>query len=185
MPPQPQAASDREDIGEESRGEESVHQSLEQPRQEEVAQADIIADKIATAVAFALRNSDKDHSIERATKLGAKVFTGTADPAEAESWLVRVERVFDVMGCQGERKVRLATFLLEGGAYDWWKSIQSKYVDPSVITWSDFRADFNEYYCPRSYKTDKQNEFLRLVQTSSVAEYQKKFTELSSMPQPL
>lgn len=85
MPPQPRAASDREDIGEGSRGEESAHQSLEQSRQEDVAQSDIITDRIATAVAPALRGSNKDHSIERATKLGAKVFTGMADPAEVES----------------------------------------------------------------------------------------------------
>lgn len=89
------------------------------------------------------------------------------------------------MGCPSDRKVRLANFLLEGGAYNWWKSLQSKYVNSSVITWSDFRDDFNEYYRPRSYKTNKQNKFLRLVQTSSVAKYQKKFIELSKYAVPL
>ncbi|CAA3003162.1 uncharacterized protein LOC111369392 isoform X1, partial [Olea europaea subsp. europaea] len=175
MSSQPPAAPDRDA----SRVEESVHPTYDQRRYGDVAQPDLIADRIATAVASALRNTDKDYSIERATKLGAKVFTGTADPVDAESWMVRIERIFDFMDCPDDRKLRLATFLLEGSAYDWWRSVQSKYVDPSVITWGEFKDDFNEHFYPRSYKTDKQNEFLRLVQTSTVAEYQKKFLELS------
>ncbi|XP_022849073.1 uncharacterized protein LOC111371365 [Olea europaea var. sylvestris] len=93
--------------------------------------------------------------------------------------MVRIERIFDVMDCPDDRKLRLATFLLEGSAYDWLRSVQSKYVDPSVITWGKFKDDFNEHFYPHSYKTDKQNEFWRLVQTSTVVEYQKKFLELS------
>ncbi|XP_022873706.1 uncharacterized protein LOC111392581 [Olea europaea var. sylvestris] len=84
--------------------------------------------------------------------------------------MVRIERIFDVMDCLDDRKLRLATFLFEGSAYDWWRSVQSKCVDPSMITWGEFKDDFNELFYPRSYKTDKQNEFLRLVQTSTVAE---------------
>ncbi|XP_022887797.1 uncharacterized protein LOC111403499 [Olea europaea var. sylvestris] len=49
----------------------------------------------------------------------------------------------------------------------------------SGITWGEFKDNFNEHFYLRSYKTDKQNEFLRIVQTSTVAEYQKKFLQLS------
>ncbi|XP_022847834.1 uncharacterized protein LOC111370386 [Olea europaea var. sylvestris] len=103
---QPPAALDRDA----SRVEESVHPTHDQQRYRDVAQPDLIADRIATDVASALRNTDKDCSMERATKLGAEVFTGavdlveaeslmTADPVEAESWMVRIERIFDVMDC--------------------------------------------------------------------------------------
>lgn len=98
-----------------------------------------------------LHSSNKEYSNEQATKLGVNVYTGIADPIEAKSWIVKIERVFDVMGCPDVHKLYLVTFLLEGDAHDWWRSVQSKYVDPLVITW----GDFNEYYYPHSYKNDK------------------------------
>ena len=54
-------------------------------------------------------------------KLGATPFTGTLDPAEAESWLESIERVFELMYCTPEEKYDYAVFLLQGDAYSWWK----------------------------------------------------------------
>lgn len=48
--------------------------------------------------------------------------------------------------------------------------MQSIYLDSFVIIMGDFKDYFNEYYCPHSHKNDKHNEFLKLVQTSTVAE---------------
>ncbi|KAL2471539.1 RNA-directed DNA polymerase [Abeliophyllum distichum] len=78
--------------------------------------------KFAAAIASALQmqhNPNKDHSIERATKLGAKVFTCTSDPAMVEDWMDKIEKVFDVMGCPNDKRLGLATFLFEEGANDW------------------------------------------------------------------
>ncbi|KAL2505661.1 Gag protease polyprotein-like protein [Abeliophyllum distichum] len=99
-------------------------------------------------------NPDKDHSIEWATKLGAKVFTGTFAPAMAEAWMDKIEKCFDVMGCPDDKRLRLATFLLEEGANNWWRLIQTRYADPSVITWVDFKCAFYDTYYPRSLREE-------------------------------
>ncbi|XP_022847478.1 uncharacterized protein LOC111369990 [Olea europaea var. sylvestris] len=160
MLPQSHIAPDRDELREPERVDESVHQPSEQRGQGNVTGTDPIAvERIAIAVVSAMRNTDRDFSIERATKLGAKVFTGTVDPAVAQAWMTNIERVFDVMGCLDERMLCLATFLLEEGAYDWWQS---------------------------SYKDAKQKEFLKLVQGQmTVAEYQVRFIELSKYAQVL
>ncbi|TYK00849.1 DNA/RNA polymerases superfamily protein [Cucumis melo var. makuwa] len=93
---------------------------------------------------------EKAYGIERLKKLGATVFEGSTDPADAENWLNMLEKCFYVMNCLEERKVRLATFLLQKEAERWWKSMLARRSDA------------------------------RLKQGSlSVAEYERKYTELS------
>ncbi|KAA0066738.1 DNA/RNA polymerases superfamily protein [Cucumis melo var. makuwa] len=97
---------------------------------------------------------EKMYRIERLKKLGATVFEGFKDPADVEVWLNMLEKCFDVMSCPEERKVRLATFLLQKEAEGWWKSIIARRNDA--------------------------HEFLELKQGSlSVAEYERKYIELS------
>ncbi|KAA0063139.1 uncharacterized protein E5676_scaffold1213G00110 [Cucumis melo var. makuwa] len=47
---------------------------------------------------------EKAYEIERLKKLGATVFEGSTDPADAENWLNMLEKCFDVMNCLEERK---------------------------------------------------------------------------------
>ncbi|XP_022855167.1 uncharacterized protein LOC111376436 [Olea europaea var. sylvestris] len=107
-----------------------------------------------------------DNSVERAMKLGAKFFMGTSNPADAELWMKTLESTFDVIECSEDKKLRIAVFLLKGGAADWWISFRSQYPDPSIITWTIFKKSFFETYYPPFYRDAKQNEFLRLVQGS-------------------
>ncbi|CAA3011863.1 Hypothetical predicted protein [Olea europaea subsp. europaea] len=174
LPENPNAPT-REDVG-----EASVHQTQGLPTQGNVVGNDPLFDRLATAIASILPNPDRDTSIERAIKLGAKHFVGTANPADAEEWMRNLESIFDVMGCSEEKKLRLATFLLKGVAADWWVAFRSRYHEASGITWAIFRDAFFETYYPLSYKNAKQNEFLRLTQGSmTVSEYHTKFVELS------
>ncbi|WP_205684430.1 retrotransposon gag family protein, partial [Acinetobacter baumannii] len=64
---------------------------------------------------------------------------GGPDPAEAECWITDVERIFEVLECPDEDRVRLATFLLKGNAYHWWKAAKRGYGNPAAITWEEFR----------------------------------------------
>ncbi|XP_022875694.1 uncharacterized protein LOC111394158 [Olea europaea var. sylvestris] len=143
-------------------------------------------ERIVIVVVSTMLSTNRDFNIERATKLGAKVFTSTADLAIAQAWMTKIERVFDVMGCSDDQKLCLATFSLEECAYDWWQSVQSTYLDPSIITWIDFRHIFYDAYYPYSYKDGRQEEFLKLVEGQmTVAEYQEKFIKLSKYAQVL
>ncbi|TYK11725.1 uncharacterized protein E5676_scaffold304G00370 [Cucumis melo var. makuwa] len=123
---------------------------------------------------------EKMYGIERLKKLGATVFEGSTDLADADAWLNMLEKCFDVMSCPQERKVRLATFLLQKEAEGWWKSIIARCNDARTLDWQTFRGIFEEKYYPTTYCEAKRDEFLELKQGSlSVAEYEMKYTELS------
>ncbi|TYJ98398.1 uncharacterized protein E5676_scaffold232G001490 [Cucumis melo var. makuwa] len=123
---------------------------------------------------------EKAYRIERLKKLGATVFEGSTDPADAENWLNMLEKCFDVMNCPEERNVRLATFLLQKEAEGWWKSILARRSDAHALDWQTFRGIFENKYYPSKYCEAKRDEFLGLKQGSLlVAEYERKYIELS------
>ncbi|KAA0041109.1 hypothetical protein E6C27_scaffold128G00120 [Cucumis melo var. makuwa] len=103
---------------------------------------------------------EKAYGIERLKKLGATVFEGSTDPADAENWLNMLEKCFDVMNCPEERKVRLATFLLQKEAEGWWKSILARCSDACALDWQTFRGIFEDKYYPSTYCEAKRDEFL-------------------------
>ncbi|KAA0067812.1 reverse transcriptase [Cucumis melo var. makuwa] len=122
----------------------------------------------------------KAYGIERLKKLGATVYEGSTDPADAENWLNMLEKCFDVMNCPEERKVRLATFLFQKEAERWWKSILARCSDARALDWQTFRGIFEDKYYPSTYCESKRDEFLGLKQGSlSVVEYERKYIELS------
>ncbi|KAA0043397.1 putative retroelement [Cucumis melo var. makuwa] len=66
---------------------------------------------------------------------GAIVFEASPDSADAEDWLNMVEKYFDVMNCPEERKVGLATFLLQKEVERWWNSILARRSDAHTLDW--------------------------------------------------
>ena len=113
-------------------------------------------------------------------KMGAVDFYGTIDPAEAEIWLKRTERVFNQMGCILEERFDYAVSLLQGDAYNWWETVPHAMIQPPVLSWDDFLREFSDKYMPVVYRDEKQREFLSLKQGAmSVADYEVKFTQLS------
>ncbi|KAI5327427.1 hypothetical protein L3X38_026823 [Prunus dulcis] len=126
------------------------------------------------------RQSTEGSDIERVKELGAKEFFGTSDPAEADTWLTDIKRIFEVIQCPDGDRVRLAAFLLKGNAYHWWKTVHRGYANPAALTWEEFQRVFFDQFYPHSYKNAKKSEFLHLRQGSmSVLEYEHKFNELS------
>ena len=104
------------------------------------------------------------YSIERAKRLGAEVFEDTADPFIAQSWIQRLERVFEQMMCPANRMVSLAVDLLGADAYNWWVSIRDQFGDPSVMTWIEFKTRFFEQYFNSTMQDMKYREFQDLRQ---------------------
>ncbi|TYK27790.1 hypothetical protein E5676_scaffold749G00100 [Cucumis melo var. makuwa] len=91
-----------------------------------------------------------------------------------------LKKCFDVMNYPEERKVRLATFLLQKEAEGWWKSILARHSDAHTLDWQTFRGMLKNKYYPSTYCEAKRDEFLGLKQGSlSVAEYERKYIELS------
>ncbi|KAL0440175.1 UNVERIFIED_CONTAM: hypothetical protein Slati_2500500, partial [Sesamum latifolium] len=87
---------------------------------------------------------DKNYEVVR--RQGAKVFTGTTDPAEAEEWLRNTERVLDRIECTVEQKLKYAVSLLEKDALDWWETISGSRDREITLTWDDFLREFAEKY---------------------------------------
>ncbi|KAA0039561.1 hypothetical protein E5676_scaffold775G00680 [Cucumis melo var. makuwa] len=61
---------------------------------------------------------DKRFNIERLRALGATTFEETKNLADTKKWLNLIEKYFGVMEWPEERKVKLATFLLQGSVKD-------------------------------------------------------------------
>ena len=105
-----------------------------------------------------LRSRSKD--IKELRQLGSIDFTGTIDPAEAEPWLKRTERIFILMGCTREDQFQFVVSLLQGDAYDWWETVPGALVRPPVLTHDDFLREFRDKYMPEVSATRNSESFL-------------------------
>ena len=61
-------------------------------------------DRLTQIMTTVVQNQTQAHvgnanTIERVRSLGARSFNGSGEPPEAESWFVKLERIFDVMKC--------------------------------------------------------------------------------------
>ncbi|GFS41553.1 hypothetical protein Acr_00g0075070 [Actinidia rufa] len=116
-------------------------------------------------------------TIKQFQQLRPPTFYGTPDPMAAESWLLGIERVFEVLPCTDEQKVVFATFMFEGAALIWWQL--KKPLEPLWL-WPRFLEVFNEEYFPEMVRDQKIQEFLNLKQGNMiVVVYNAKFMELS------
>ncbi|TYK16014.1 uncharacterized protein E5676_scaffold3068G00100 [Cucumis melo var. makuwa] len=122
---------------------------------------------------FAKVNLEKQFSIKRLKVLGAMTFERTANATD-------VEKYFGVIGCLEERKVKLATFFLEGNNKDSWILYTTKRVGVDFVTWEGFRRGLQEKFHPRLFVHEKRRDFLSLIQGNKVvSKYEKKFTKLA------
>ena len=65
----------------------------------------------------------------------------------AETWLLGIERVFEVLPCTDEQKVAFAAFTFEGATLVWWTL--KKATEPHWV-WPRFLEVFNEEYFPET-----------------------------------
>ena len=82
------------------------------------------------------------------------------DPMAAESWIIELEKAFDMGQVAEERKLSLAVFLLKKDGYNWWRRVSASLVNP---TWLEFRNLFFTVV-PRYYQG--ANDF-RLVKAEA------------------
>lgn len=90
--------------------------------------------------------------------------------------------MLESMVCQEEHWVRLATYLLEGDANQWWRDVRQLKFPNSVtvsIQWKDFEVAFYEKYFPGHVRNRFDREFWNLQQGSmTVSEYEAAFARL-------
>ncbi|XP_022155000.1 uncharacterized protein LOC111022144 [Momordica charantia] len=122
------------------------------------------------------------HFIKDFKRYGPPTFDGESERATAaEEWIRELEAFYAYLGCEDQFKVKGAVFMLRGEALNWWDSIAAAEDHANVtIPWARFKDLLYDYYYLETVKDMKEAEFLHLVQgTLSVAQYERKFTELS------
>ena len=63
--------------------------------------------------------SSRGSSFDDFKKLGPPYFSGTLNPTEAESWIMKIGKFFDVIDCSEEQKASYAAFMLDKEADHW------------------------------------------------------------------
>ncbi|XP_028083214.1 uncharacterized protein LOC114284493 [Camellia sinensis] len=102
---------------------------------------------------------------------------GDIEPFKAKTWLLEMEKLFEVFPCSETQKVLLATYTLKAEACRWWLLVRSSNEN---MTWAQFNVIFYDKYFPQCFRDRKVSEFQELKQgRMSVAEYEAKFTELA------
>ena len=109
-------------------------------------------------------SSTRSSSFDDFKKLGPPYFSGTSDPTEAEAWIMKIEKFFDVIDCYEEQKASYASFILDKEADHWWCMTKRLLEDKGPIVWSQFREAFYKKYFPDSVRRQKVGEFVRLEQ---------------------
>ena len=84
-------------------------------------------------------SSSRGSSFDDFKKLGPLYFSGTSNPIEAESWIMKIEKFFDVIDCFEEQKGSYVAFMLDKEADHWWRMTKRLLEDQRPIVWSQFR----------------------------------------------
>ncbi len=75
-----------------------------------------------------------------------------------------MDRVFKKLHYRDELKFEYFVSLLQGDAYDWWKTIPDSLAELPVLTWDDFIWEFRQKFIPDAYVYQKLQEFFSLKQ---------------------
>ncbi|PKU62554.1 hypothetical protein MA16_Dca024685 [Dendrobium catenatum] len=98
-------------------------------------------------------------------------FKGTSDPIVANDWLLKTGKILDGMICPKNRKVPLATFVLEREVERWWQAQHKEKIGQMPTTsihWDNFVRVFRDWFIPPSARLALQDKFFNLTQSSKI-----------------
>lgn len=103
--------------------------------------------------------------LERLKRLGAEDFYGKGQIAatDAEEWLNKVERLFEITHSPPEEKLEGAVALFQGPAFVWWDTVR-RHTPPEQVTWDFFYEQFRDKFVGREYIRSMEEAFWRLRQ---------------------
>ncbi|XP_028105428.1 uncharacterized protein LOC114304473 [Camellia sinensis] len=122
-------------------------------------------------------NNDFINLTQKFMKIKPPTFFGGIEPLKAETWLLEMEKLFEVFPRSETQKVLLATYTLKDEARRWWLLIRT---NNGNMTWTQFSEIFYDKYFPQYFQDRKVSKFKELKQGNMfVAEYEAKFTEIT------
>ena len=96
---------------------------------------------------MAIRGKDSlSNSFDDFKRLEPPYFSGSSNSTEAESWIMKIEKFFDVVHCSKEQKASYATFMLDNEVDRWWRMTRKLLEDQGRITWKRFMEAFYTKY---------------------------------------
>ena len=105
-------------------------------------------------------SSSRGSSFDDFKKLGPSYFFGTAEPTEAEAWILKIEKFFDVIDCFEEQKTSYAAFMLDKEVDHWWRMTKRLSNDQRAIVWRQFKEAFYKKNTFPIVLDDKKQESL-------------------------
>ncbi|XP_042009119.1 uncharacterized protein LOC121808995 [Salvia splendens] len=91
------------------------------------------------------------------------VFDGMGEPAQAESWIRALERIFAILGCNDRERMKTMPRDQAAG-----------------MTWEGFKTEIYNKYVPKSYRKAKASEFYNLTQgRMTVTEYDRALNNMT------
>ena len=70
-------------------------------------------------------NNDIINLTQKFLKMKPPTFYGEIEPLKAETWLLEMEKLYEVFPCSETQKVLLATYTMKDEARRWWLLIRS------------------------------------------------------------
>ncbi|KAJ1438629.1 Zinc finger, CCHC-type [Sesbania bispinosa] len=99
-------------------------------------------------------------------KLKPPTFSGSNANEDPQRFIDGLERLWRALGCSDIRVVELASFQLEGVAYDWFDTLtHGRLVGSPLLAWGEFSRLFMARFLPESVRDGLAHEFERLEQT--------------------
>ncbi|XP_028084842.1 uncharacterized protein LOC114285953 [Camellia sinensis] len=125
-------------------------------------------------------NNDIISLTQKFNKIKPPIFLDGIEPLKAESWLLEMEKLFEVFPYSKTQKVLLATYTLKDEARRWWLLIRN---DNGNVTWVQFKEIFYDKYFPQCFQDRKVSKFQELKQGNmSITKYEAKFTKELKLP---
>ena len=127
-------------------------------------------------------NDNNSHrALEQFQKMKPLVFEGEVDPLQAETWLLQIEKILDVMNCTDEQRVSFSSFMFQKKVEYWWRVVKGSVKSTrEPITWKLLVHKSTEKYIPETTRDKMASEFLELRQSQmNVSQYDQRFTQLS------
>ena len=117
-------------------------------------------------------------------KIDLQNFSGSLDVEFVLDWLAEVERFFEVMNVEEDRKVPIVAYKLKGGAAAWWNSIQNeryrRRLEP-IRNWVLMKQMFEQRFLPSDHAQVLYNRYHDCVQGNRrVDEYTEEFLRLQA-----
>ncbi|KAJ1415228.1 Retrotransposon gag domain [Sesbania bispinosa] len=107
-----------------------------------------------------------DVTLAEFMKLKPPTFSGSNANEDPQRFIDGLERLWRALGCSDIRAVELASFQLEGVAYDWFDTVtRGRSVGSPPLAWGEFSRLFMARFLPESVRDGLAHEFERLEQT--------------------